>query len=157
MTRTRATPLIGLGALGLVIGFLVEFGMEATGRSLIIPPLSMTLTLVVVGAIIVGFSLPIRRAVTGRSKTPVDPFQALRVVALARASSRVGALLVGVTLGALLYFTTRPVLPGVGSIWLTIGSCIGAALLLAAGLIAEHLCTLPKDEDDDAPGVPPAS
>ena len=157
MTRTRATPLIGLGALGLVIGFLVEFGMEAMGRSLIIPPLSMTLTLVVVGAIIVGFSLPIRRAVTGRSKKPVDPFQALRVVALARASSRVGALLVGVTLGALVYFTTRPVLPGVGSIWLTIGSCIGAALLLAAGLIAEYLCTLPKDDNDDAPGATPAS
>jgi hypothetical protein len=157
MTRTRATPLIGLGVLGLVIGFLVEFGSEAMGGSLLIPPLSLPLTLVVVGAILIGFSLPIRRAVTGRSTTPVDPFQALRIVALARASSRVGALLTGVTLGALLYFTTRPVLPGVGSMWLTIGSCVGAALMMAAGLIAEHLCTLPKDDDDDAPGAPSAS
>jgi hypothetical protein len=157
MTRTRATPLIGLGVLGLVLGFLLEFGSEALGGALIIPPVSLPLTLIAVGAIIVGFSLPIRRAVTGKSKTPVDPFQALRIVALARASSRVGALLTGVTLGALLYFTTRPVLPGVGSMWLTIGSCVGAALLMAAGLIAEYLCTLPKDDDDDAPGAPPAS
>jgi hypothetical protein len=133
MTRTRATPLIGLGVLGLVLGFLIEFGSEAMGAALII------------------------RAVTGRSKSRVDPFQALRVVALARASSRVGALLTGVTLGALLYFTTRPVLPGVGSMWLTIGSCVGAAILMAAGLLAEYLCTLPKDDDDDAPGATPAS
>ncbi|AWB87274.1 DUF3180 domain-containing protein [Mycetocola zhujimingii] len=156
MTRTRATPLIGLAALGLAIGFLLELGSESTGGSLLIPPISLPLTLVVVGAIIVGFSLPIRRAVTGRSKRPVDPFQSLRVVALARASSRVGALLAGVALGALIYFTTRPVMPGVGSLWLTIGSCIGAVLLAVAGLIAEHLCTLPKDDDDDAPGAPPA-
>lgn len=156
MTRTRATPLIGLGVLGLVLGFLLEFGSEAMGGALIIPPVSLPLTLIAVGAIVVGFSLPIRRAVSGRSKKPVDPFQALRIVVLARASSRVGALLTGVTLGALIYFTTRPVLPGVGSMWLTIGSCIGAVLLVVAGLIAEHLCTLPKDDDDDAPGAPPA-
>ena len=156
MTRTHATPLIGLGVLGLVFGFLLEFGSEALGGSLIIPPISLPLTLVAIGAIVVGFSIPIRRAVTGRSKNPIDPFQALRIVVLARASSRVGALLTGVTLGALIYFTTRPVLPGVGSLWLTIGSCIGAVLLAVAGLIAEYLCTLPKDDDDDAPGAPPA-
>ncbi len=156
MTRTRATPLIGLGVLGLVFGFLLEFGAETLGGSLIIAPISLPLTLIAIGAIVVGFSVPIRRAVTGRSKNPIDPFQALRIVVLARASSRVGALLTGVTLGALIYFTTRPVLPGVGSLWLTIGSCIGAVLLAVAGLIAEYLCTLPKDDDDDAPGAPSA-
>ncbi|MET0933457.1 MAG: DUF3180 domain-containing protein [Mycetocola sp.] len=157
MNRTHATPLIGLAALGFVAGFLLEYGLEAYGRPLVVPPLTMPFTLLVIAAVIIGVSIPIRRAVTGKRKTRVDPFQATRIVVLAKSSSLVGALLTGASLGALLYFTTRPVLPAIGSMWLAIASCLGAAVLTAAGLIAEHLCTLPKDEDDDVPGSPRGS
>ncbi|WP_411721747.1 DUF3180 domain-containing protein [Mycetocola sp.] len=154
MNRTHATPLVGLAALGFVAGFLLEYGLEAYGRPLLVPPLTMPFTLVVVGAVVLGVAIPIRRAVTGKRNARIDPFQAMRIVVLAKASSLVGALLTGASLGAVLYFTTRPVLPAIGSMWLAIASCVGAAVLTTAGLIAEHLCTLPKDEDDDVPGSP---
>ena len=154
MNRTRATPLVGLAALGFVAGFLLEYALEAYGRPLLVPPLTMPFTLVVVGVVVLAVAIPIRRSVTGKRKARIDPFQAMRIVVLAKASSLVGALLTGASLGAVLYFTTRPVLPAIGSMWLAIASCVGAAVLTTAGLIAEHLCTLPKDEDDDAPGAP---
>lgn len=154
MKRTHATPLIGLAALGFVVGFLLEYGAESLGRPLLIPPLTFPLTLLAAAAIVLGFAIPIRRTVTGKRAKPIDPFQAMRIVVLAKASSHVGALLTGTGLGAVIYFTTRPVLPAIGSMWLAIASCVGAAVLTAAGLLAEHLCTLPKDDDDDAPGVP---
>ncbi|HEV7848426.1 MAG TPA: DUF3180 domain-containing protein [Mycetocola sp.] len=154
MNRTRATPLVGLAALGFVAGFLVEYGLEAYGRPLLVPPLTMPFTLLVVAVLVLGVAIPIRRTVTGKRVTRIDPFRAMRIVVLAKASSLVGALLTGASLGAVLYFTTRPVLPAIGSMWLAIASCVGAAVLTTAGLIAEHLCTLPKDEDDDAPGEP---
>jgi hypothetical protein len=154
VNRTHATPLVGLAALGFVAGFLLEYGLEAYGRPLLVPPLTMPFTLLVIAAIVLGVAIPIRRSVTGKRNAPIDPFQAMRIVVLAKASSLVGALLTGASLGAVLYFTTRPVLPAIGSMWLAIASCVGAAVLTTAGLIAEHLCTLPKDEDDDAPGSP---
>lgn len=153
MTRTRATPLISLAALGFVAGFLLEYGLETFGRALLVPPVTMPLTLVAIAIIILGFAIPIHRTVTGKRQARIDPFQAMRVVVLAKACSLVGSLLTGAALGALVYFATRPVLPALGSMWLAIAACIGAAALTTAGLIAEHLCTLPKDEDDDPPGA----
>lgn len=153
MKRTRATPLIGLAALGFVTGFLVEYGSEALGRPLIIPPITLPLTLLMMAGIVLALAIPVRRAVTGKRQGRIDPFRAMRVAILAKASSHGGALLTGAALGAVVYFTTRPVLPAIGSMWLAIATCVGAAALTAAGLFAEHLCTLPKDDDDDAPGA----
>ncbi|WP_166980346.1 DUF3180 domain-containing protein [Paramicrobacterium fandaimingii] len=149
MKRTTATPLVSLWAIGIVAGFLTEMALTASGSAVFVPPLSLALTLVVVGGIVVGFSIPIRRSVTGTSKRRVDPFQAMRIVSLARASSWSGSLFLGLALGAGAYMITRTVWPGVASVWLTAAMALGSALLIAAGLVAEHLCRLPKDEDDD--------
>jgi len=147
--RTGPTPVIGLAVIGGVAGFLLEYWATTTGRSLIVPPITMPLMLVVIAGILVGFAIPIRRSVSGASNKRIDPFHATRIVVLAKASSLVGALLTGFGAGLLIFFLTRTVLPGVGSMWLAIASCLGAAVLCAAGLVAEHLCTLPKDEDRD--------
>ncbi|QPZ37619.1 DUF3180 domain-containing protein [Paramicrobacterium chengjingii] len=149
MKRTTATPLVSLWAIGIVAGFLTEMALTTSGSAVFVPPISLALTLVVVGAIVVGFSIPIRRAVTGASTRRVDPFQAMRIVSLARASSWSGSLFLGLALGAVTFMITRTVLPGVASVWLTAAMALGSALLITAGLIAEHLCRLPKDEDDD--------
>lgn len=149
MTRTRATPIIGLAIVGLAIGYLIEYASAAGGRPLVIPPVTFSATLIAVAAIVVGFAIPIRRAVTGKAQRMIDPFRAMRVVVLAKACSLVGGLLIGVTVGALGFLLTRPVMPAVGSTWLTIAALAASAILLVAALVAEHLCTLPKDDDDD--------
>jgi hypothetical protein len=58
-------------------------------------------------------------------------------------------VLTGSGVGIVIYLLTRTVLPGPGSIWLAVVATIGAALLLAAGLVAEYLCMLPPDDHDE--------
>jgi hypothetical protein len=149
MKRTHATPLIGLAAAGAVIGFLIEFGTAAAGAAVFVPPVSLPITLVVIAILVVAFAIPIRRAVRGTSTRPIDPFQAMRVVVLAKACSLAGALLTGAGAGVLVYFLSRAVVPGGTTLAPTIATTIAAALLLLAGLIAEYLCMLPPDDKDD--------
>lgn len=152
MKRSRPSTLIALAFGGAILGFLIELVSSTTGRPIIVPPITLPLTLVVVAAIVLGFAIPIRRAVTGARKRRVDPFQAMRVAVLAKASSLSGALLAGAGLGILFYLLTRTVVPSAGAVWLSAAMAIGAALLLVAGLVAEHLCTLPPDDDTPEPG-----
>lgn len=155
MTRTKTSSLLFLGLGGFVAGFLLDLWTASRGATLIVPPLSFSLTLVVVGAIVVGFAVPIHRRVTGASDRAIDPFQATRVVSLAKASSLAGALLLGFALGVLLFLLSRTTLPGIASLWLAVAAAAGAVLLTVAGLVAERLCTLPKDDDDEPPAGAP--
>ena len=74
---------------------------------------------------------------------------------LAKASSIVGAAIGGAGLGLLLFLLTRPVAPSVGSMGTIIATAVCGALLVAAGLVAEQLCTIRKDDDDEHPGDDP--
>lgn len=151
MKRTRPTPLIGLGVAGLVIGFLVELGAAGAGIPVFIPPLSLPITLVAIAAIVIAFAIPIRRATRAKTRVRIDPFRAMRVAVLAKACSLSGALLTGSGIGVLVYLLSRSVLPATGSIWQAVAATVGAAILLAAGLVAEYFCTLPPEDDDTKP------
>ncbi len=152
MKRTSAAALIGLGVVGLVVGFLGELAASGAGVAVFVPPLTLPITLVAVAIIIVAFAVPIRRSVRGRSSRRIDPFQAMRIVVLAKACSLSGALLTGGGVGILVYVFTRDVLPGGNAVLLTVLATVGAVLLLVAGLVAELFCTLPpNDGDDDHP------
>ncbi|QNE36790.1 DUF3180 domain-containing protein [Leifsonia shinshuensis] len=151
MKRTRATSLIGLAVLGVVVGFLGEFAAAGSGVAVFVPPLTLPITLVAVAIIVVAFAIPIRRAVRGRSSRRIDPFQAMRIVVFAKACSLSGALLTGAGVGILLYVLTRDVLPASNAVLLTALGTAGAVILLIAGLVAEFFCTLPPDDKDDDP------
>jgi uncharacterized protein (DUF697 family) len=71
---------------------------------------------------------------------------------LAKASSIVGAAIGGVAVGLLVFLVTRPVAPSLGSMGTIIATAISGAILVVAGLVAEHLCTIRKDDDDEQPG-----
>lgn len=156
MTRTSPGALLILAVIGFVGGFLVEVWAASRGAMLVVPPLTFPLTLVAVGAIVVAFAVPIRRRVSGKSDRSIDPFQATRVVSLAKASSLAGSLLTGFGLGILVFLLSRSMLPGIASLWLAVAAAVGALVLTVAGLVAERLCTLPKDDDDEPPAGAPA-
>lgn len=149
MKRTRAGTLVALGLAGGVIGFLLDLAIATMGRPIIVPPVTLPITLVVIGGIVLGFAIPIHRATTGRSTARIDPFRALRVAVLAKASSLSGSLIAGLAAGVLVYLLSRAVVPSLGSVWLAIATVAGAVILLVAGLVAEHLCTIPPGGDDD--------
>ncbi|MCJ1671753.1 MULTISPECIES: DUF3180 domain-containing protein [unclassified Rathayibacter] len=149
MKRTRISSLLGLALVGAVAGFLIDLAIASAGRPVLIPPLTVPLTLVVVAALVIGFAIPIHRATKGTLRRPLDPFRAMRVVVLAKASSLVGALLLGASGGVLVYLLSRPVVPSLGSVWQDVAAIVGAIVLLVAGLVAEHLCTIPPTDDDD--------
>lgn len=158
MKRTTPASLIALGLVGLVVTALLEFALSATGRAIIIPPVTLAIALAAIGVFLIFLAAPIRRVAQGKSTQSVDPFYATRVVMLAKASALGGALLTGAAIGVVVYLLTRPVPPALGSVGLTVASIIGAAILLACGLIAEFMCRIPPgdDDDDDGPSKVPA-
>ena len=151
MKRTSAGVLIVAFLIGGVVGFGIDQLLTGAGRATFTPSLLLPVLLVLLGAATVAFALPIRRAITGRSSEPIDPFRALRVAMLAKASSVVGAVLAGIATGLLVFLLTRPVAP-VGSMVAVVATLAGSLVLLVAALVAEHLCTIRKDDDDEHPG-----
>ncbi|TFD72532.1 DUF3180 domain-containing protein [Cryobacterium fucosi] len=149
MKRTQPGTVVLLVLVGLVVGFLVEVTAAATGSPIVILPITLPIALVVIGVAVVALAWPIRQATHGKPGRRVDPFMAIRVAVLAKASAFSGALILGGGLGIVLYVLTRSVVPTVTSVWLAIGMAVGAALLLTGGLVAEHFCTLPPGDDDE--------
>lgn len=146
MSRTRPLALFLLAVVGSVGGFVVEFGLASSGQPIVSLPLSLSITLVAAGAIVVTLAVPISRAITGTNQKPINPFLAMRIAVLAKASSLCGSLIAGFSVGIVGYLVTRTVVPAIASLWLAIVAVIAGVVLLVAGLIAEKLCTLPPDD-----------
>lgn len=149
MRRTAASPLLGLGLAGLVVAFLAELSAAAAGWAILVPPVTLPVALVLITGILLTLAWRIRQSTRGGSARRVDPFIAMRVAVLAKASSLAGSLLLGLGVGIVVYILTRTVVPAVASLWLAIGMALGAAILLAGGLLAEHFCTIPPEDDHD--------
>lgn len=153
MRRTGPAALIALGVIGLAVGYLLEIALVAAGASMLVPPISLSITLVALGVIVVLLAVPIRRAVRAKVKVHVDPFRAMRIAVLAKACSLVGGLLTGTGIGVVVYLLTRPVAAGSDAVWLSVVAAISAIVLLVGGLVAEFFCTLPPPEDENTEKV----
>lgn len=151
MKRTGAGVLTVAGVLGVAAGFGLDSVLTAGGRATFTPALTLPILLVLLGALVVLLAVPIRRA--ARSGSPIDPFRAVRVAMLAKASSIVGAAVAGVAIGLAAFLLTRPVSPSIGSLSAVIATIVCGGLLVGAALVAEQLCTIRKDDDDQQPGA----
>ncbi|MCS0498478.1 DUF3180 domain-containing protein [Protaetiibacter mangrovi] len=155
MTRTSGSLLAVLAVIGAVGGFLVQLALGALGFQKLLPAFTLAITLVLIAIIVVALAVPIRRATRGKVRRRVDPFYATRVVLLAKASSAAGALLTGAAAGLLVELLVRPV-SAVESVWRMVAMLVASVLVLVAGLVAEGLCTVPPDDDDDPSRGAPA-
>ncbi|GAA1919154.1 hypothetical protein GCM10009775_09660 [Microbacterium aoyamense] len=152
MNRTGPGVLIAAAVLGAVAGFVLDQVLTSSGRPTFTPAISLPILLVLLGALVIALAIPIRRATRGKGATIVNPFRALRTAMLAKASSIVGAALGGFGIGLLVFLLSRPAEPSVGSLGAVIATAVCGGALVAAGLVAEHLCTIRKDDDDQQPG-----
>lgn len=147
MTRTRPSLLFVLALAGAVAGWVLELTMVSMGRPLLPQPATLGIALGVIGVGVVLAALPVFRVARKVAGARVDPFYATRVVLLAKSSSLAGALVTGLSAAILVFLLTRSVVPAVGSVSMAVVTLVGAVVLLAGGLVAEKMCTLPPDED----------
>lgn len=156
MKRTSAGVLIVLALLGGGAGFLLDHVLTVSGRATFTPSGFLPVLLLLVAGASLGLAWPVRRSVRGASPQPIDPFRALRAATLARASSLLGAIMAGFGAGLALFLVSRPVAAPVGSMVAMASLVASSIVLVAAALVAEQFCTLPKDPDDREPDDPAA-
>jgi Protein of unknown function (DUF3180) len=156
MKRTSATLLIILAVLGGGAGYLVDHVLTVSGRSTFAPSGFLPLLLLLIAAAVLSLAWPVRRSARGRTPGRIDPFRAMRAATLARASSLLGAIMAGFGGGLGVFLLSRPVDPPVGSMVAMAALVASSIVLVAAALVAEQFCTLPKDPDDRQPDDPAA-
>lgn len=121
-----------------------------------LPPLptfaGVTLLVLAVVETVLAFSLR-SRIRDPRDGRPVQPLTAARAVALAKASSLLGAIMVGAWLGVLGYVLPRrsEITAAADDLPSTVVGVICSALLIAAALWLEWCCRTPRDQDNQPP------
>jgi hypothetical protein len=151
MHFTRPRELVTAGLVGLVLAYL---GFRFAYGSLPRLPTFAGATLIVLAAIEVVLAMSIRARIRGGRL--IGAIAVARAVALAKASSLLGALMLGVWLGAIV-----ALLPRVNQLSAaasdvrsaTIGA-IGAAVLVAGALWLEQSCRTPDTRDHDRDNHP---
>jgi drug/metabolite transporter (DMT)-like permease len=112
----------------------------------------------VLAAVVLVLAREVRRSVRGERRPPVAPLAAARVAVLSKAAAYGGAVLTGWYAALVLAVLDDP--SGVRrERALTAGACaVAAAVLVAAGFVAQRWCRLPPDENDpsgrDVDGLP---
>lgn len=149
MKRTSLGVIALLTLFSAGAGYGFNHLLTVTGRATFTPSVLLAMLLLVLAAATLALAWPVRRSVRGGAR--IDPFRALRASTLARASSLLGAILVGFGAGLLVFLTTRPVPAPVESTVAMVALVVSAPVLIGAALIAEQFCTLPKDPDDREP------
>ncbi|GGP35834.1 DUF3180 domain-containing protein [Saccharothrix coeruleofusca] len=146
-TRTR-----DLLAAALIAGLLAHLVLRLAYDALPLLPRFAGFTLLVISAVDVGLAFSLRARILRKpGARPVQPLTAARAVALAKASSLLGAIMLGGWAGVLVY-----VLPARGEFEAAsndlVSSIVGvvcAAALIGAGLWLEHCCRTPPDPHAD--------
>ncbi len=155
MTPTRPRTLTVL----FVIGALVLFGSQAAllrlGEPLFRPPITLGVTLLLIGVVIPALAWPIRAATrsadgqTPRARRGVNPFYAMRVLLLAQAGGLTGAILTGAATGVVVFFLGRTIVVW-PSVWVSAVSVLGGVVLVVGSLLAERWCQIPPADHEES-------
>lgn len=152
LRRTSAVVLAIVTVLGIVGGRSIRIIAEATDR--VAPSVSWAAPLVLFFlAAVLGERAWSTYKSLHRDRRIMQSDHAVRLLALAKASALVGALVAGAYLGYALSFadSLEAALPRERVIRSVI-AVVAAVLVVAAALLLERACEVPKDRDDSADG-----
>ena len=159
MRFTRARDLATAGVVTAVVVYLAVRLLYGQLPSL--PTFAgVTLLLLAVVEAVLGFSLRgrINRWAQGRpaGDRPLQPLAVARAVALAKASSLLGAIMLGVWLGVLGYVLPRrdQIAAAAEDLPSTVIGAVCSGVLIAAALWLEYCCRTPDDRHERQPGEP---
>ena len=151
MHFTRVRDLVLTGLVTAVLVYLLVRVLYGQ-----MPPLPTFAgaTLLVLAVIEGGLAISLRSRIRDPGKgRPLQPLTAARALALAKASSVLGAIMLGAWLAVLAYvLPRREVLSAADDDWPSaVGGVISAAVLIAAALWLEWSCRTPRDQDNQPP------
>lgn len=151
MRRTSAALLLGLAVAGGAVGWLLQVALASAGAPTFTPPLTTWAVLFVIAVVVLLLGRPVRRAVRAARSTAsrLDPFFAMRVLMLAKASSILGAFALGMGVALVLYAVSRTGDLSAPGLWPDGLLGIGGLAMLVAGLVVESWCRIPPE--DQAP------
>jgi hypothetical protein len=149
----RVQTLALVAAVTCVLGFAVFALLSRDGSLVPRPSLLAGVLLVVMGGLVLWMARPVRRYLSGRATTSLDPLRAARTVVLAQAAALTGSAAAGWYAGQLAVVATDLSLDANQSRILPLLALVVAAVALAAaGLVAQRWCRVdPHDEDDEPP------
>jgi hypothetical protein len=151
MHFTRARDLVVTGLLAAGIVFLL---MQVAYGDLPPLPTFAGVTLLVLGVVEVALGASLRSRIRKpEGGRPVQALTAARAVALAKASSLLGAIMLGAWLGILVYLMPRraEVAAAADDLPSAVVGLGCAAALIAAALYLEWCCRTPRDQDNQPP------
>jgi membrane protein implicated in regulation of membrane protease activity len=153
---TRARDLATAGLLAVVVVYLAIRLLYDT-----LPPLptfaGVTLLVLAIVEAALGTSLRgrIKRRFEGRPDDgkPLQPLTVARAVALAKASSLLGAIMLGAWIGVGAYLLPRrdELSAAANDMPSAVVGVVSSALLIAAALWLEYCCRTPKDQEGQRP------
>ncbi|MFS8099815.1 DUF3180 domain-containing protein [Lentzea alba] len=144
----RFTRPRDLAAVAIIAGILAHLVLRLAYDTLPALPRLAGTTLLVIAVVEVVFAFSLRSRIQRRpGARPVEPLTAARAVALAKASSVLGALMFGAWTGLLIYvLPVRDAFPEAGNDLVTaVIGMISALALTAAALWLEHCCKTPTE------------
>jgi hypothetical protein len=153
MHFTRARDLAGAGLVSAVLVFLVvqlSYGnLPPLPRLAGAPLLALAIAEAALGVSLRG---RIRRMIEGKPDQgrPLQPLTAARAVALAKASSLLGAIMLGAWVGVLAFLLPRrtEILAAEHDVPSAVIGAVCSAALIAAALWLEFCCRVPGDRGD---------
>ena len=163
MKPTRIRTLLALAlAAGIAGYFYLQFTVQA-GFHLPLTSTSFSFSLSIASIAVIFLARPImkykselKKFIEQKTKIApkrVDPFYAVRILALAKAASLAASIFAGWQFGTLTGQLLQPIVAN-DSLAPTIFAAVSSLVLLAAGLIVEQICKLPGDSGDGADSKP---
>ena len=138
-----------------VLSFLAVRLMVSNGMAVPESPTNLLVTLAAIAVILLALCVPIWRykaSLTQYTKGPrpkrLDPFYAVRVLLLAKASAITGSGFVGWHLGAMIAQLSLPVSFTAALVQNSFG-LVASVVLTVAAIVSEQICRLPDEPKND--------
>ena len=162
MKPTKILTLLGWVIPAATAGYLYSKVATSNGGQVPVTPLNLILTLVAISVILAGFAVPMlryRRALAEQLKNSaaprpkrLNPFYAVRLVLLAKATAIAGSLFSGWQLGVIWMQISAPVTAD--SIWQNGFALLASIAMVGVGLIVERICRIKDEGSEPEPPKP---
>ena len=155
MKPTKVSQVLVVVFSVTVLSFLAVRLLVANGMAVPASPTNLLVTLAAIAVILLALSVPIWRyksSLTQYTNGPrpkrVDPFYAVRVLLLAKASAITGSGFVGWHLGAMIAQLSLPVSFTAALLQNSFG-LVASLVLTVAAIVSEQICRLPDEPKND--------